>query len=225
MNFVFDTRLSDSPFVEAIWHTRHAGGGSFISTAASQWEMVITKQNGKITFTVRGPETKASLAPIPENAEFFGIIFKHGTFMPYLPAKHLVNGGVNLPGASSKSFWLNGSAWEFPGFENADTFVERLARSGLLARDDVVQSVLQNQSQAVSQRSVQRRFLYVTGVTYKAVQQIERARRALALLQKGTPILDVVYEAGYFDQSHLTNALKRFAGQTPAQILRPNQPD
>jgi AraC-like DNA-binding protein len=30
---------------------------------------------------------------------------------------------------------------------------------------------------------------------------------------------DVVYEAGYFDQPHLTRALKHFIGQTPAQIM------
>jgi hypothetical protein len=225
MSFIFDTKPLDSPFVEMIWHTRNEGGGSFISTAASQWEMVVTKQKGKTTLTVRGPETKASPAPIPEDAEFLGIVFKHGTFMPHLPAKTLVDGGVNLPEASSKSFWLNGSAWEFPGFENADVFVERLMRSGLLLRDEIVGAVLQNQLQEVSLRSVQRRFLYVTGVTYKTVQQIERARRALMLLQKGIPILDVVHEAGYFDQSHLTNSLKHFAGQTPAQILRPGRPE
>jgi methylphosphotriester-DNA--protein-cysteine methyltransferase len=51
------------------------------------------------------------------------------------------------------------------------------------------------------------------------VRQIERARYATTLLQQGVPILDVVYEAGYFDQPHLTRALKYFIGQTPAQIL------
>jgi len=29
----------------------------------------------------------------------------------------------------------------------------------------------------------------------------------------------VVYEAGYFDQPHLTRALKHFIGLTPAQIM------
>src|SRR6186997_664296 len=125
MSFIFEARPSDSPLVETIWQTHHEGGGSFISTAASQWEIVVTKQKGKTTLTVRGPETKASPAPIPENAEFFGIIFKHGTFMPHLPAKNLVDRGLNLPEASGQSFWMNGSAWEFPDFENADTFVER----------------------------------------------------------------------------------------------------
>jgi AraC-like DNA-binding protein len=52
------------------------------------------------------------------------------------------------------------------------------------------------------------------------IQQIERANQAAALLARGTPILDTVYELGYFDQAHMTKALKRFRGQTPAQLLR-----
>jgi AraC-like DNA-binding protein len=40
----------------------------------------------------------------------------------------------------------------------------------------------------------------------------------MTLLHQGTSILDTVYKAGYYDQSHMTNSLKRFLGQTPAQI-------
>jgi len=84
--------------------------------------------------------------------------------------------------------------------------------------------VLENQAPALSARSLQYRFLRATGLTHKSVQQIERAQRARALLEHGTPILDAVTETGYFDQAHLTNALKRFVGQTPAQIARDRQP-
>jgi len=33
-------------------------------------------------------------------------------------------------------------------------------------------------------------------------------------------ILDVVHEAGYFDQPHLTRSLKYRVGETPAEIIR-----
>ena len=84
MNFNFDERLSDSPFVEKLWRTQSERSGSFTSTAASNWEMVITTYQGKTTLTVRGPETKATPADCPADAEFFGIVFKLGTFMPHL---------------------------------------------------------------------------------------------------------------------------------------------
>jgi AraC-like DNA-binding protein len=40
------------------------------------------------------------------------------------------------------------------------------------------------------------------------------------MLERGVPILDTVDQAGYADQPHLTRAMRRFWGYTPAQILR-----
>ena len=91
-------------------------------------------------------------------------------------------------------------------------------RDGLLVRDPVVAGAVQGGLPDVSERSVQRRFVQVTGLTRSTVRQIDRARHAMALLQRGVPILDVVHEAGYYDQPHLTRALKRWLGQTPARI-------
>lgn len=225
MKFTFENRASDSPFVKAIWRTQSEGGGFFTSVAESHWGIVVTKQQGKTYLTVRGPETKAIPAAIPEDAEFFGIIFKIGTYMPLLPARQLVDGEINLPYAASHSFWLHGSAWQFPDYDNADTFIDRLVRHGLLVREPIVDAALQGQVNDLSLRSIQRRFVQATGLTYKAIQQIERARQAVALLEQGTSILDTVCQLGYFDQAHLTNTLRRFVGQTPAQIARAHSPE
>lgn len=217
-----DTQSLESPFVQATYQARSVGGGSFMSTAASNLEMVITKQKGKITLSLRGPETKASPAPIPEDAEFLGIIFRHGTFMPNFPGSKLVDHEIHLPETVKNSFQLFGETWEFPNSENVDVFVKRLLRNDLLAHDQVVGDVLRGKTQDLSLRSVQRRFVQVTGLTYKTIQQIERARHALALLKSGIPIPETAYQAGYFDQPHLTRSLKLFAGQTPAQIIEAN---
>jgi AraC-like DNA-binding protein len=221
MTFVFDGRAPESPLIDSIWRTQSAGSGdSFISTAATQMSMVITKEAGNRWLTVRGPETKATNSGIPKDAEIFGINFKLGTFLTRMPGHTLVDGEINLPEAGSNSFWLNGSAWEFPNYDNVDVFVARLIREGLMAQDEIVTGILQNQPAYASIRTVRRRFLHATGLTYKVIQQIERAQQALTLLQGGTPILDAALTLGYFDQAHMTNSLKRFVGQTPAQILR-----
>lgn len=220
MNFSFDERASDSPFVKTIWWTQSDRSGSFISTAESHWEMVITKYKGRTTLTVRGPETKATLADCPADTEFFGIVFKLGVFMPHLPLINLLDRkDATLPEATSQSFWLHGSAWQFPDFENADTFVARLVREGLLVQEPVVEAVLQNRPLEMSLRSVQRRFLRATGLTRGTLDQIERAREAVTLLKQGVSIADAVYWAGYADQPHLTRSLKHFLGQTPGEIL------
>jgi Helix-turn-helix domain len=219
---VFDAeRPSDSPYVERVWRSHSEGAGSFLSIAESRWEMVVTRHRGQMSLRVRGPETKVTPARYPADAEWLGIRFKLGTVMPALPASTLVDGGITLPtlsNAARTSFWLDGGAWQFPDYDNADTFVEWLVRRGLLVREPVVHAALQGHLRDRSLRSIQRRFLQVAGVTQNAVRQIERARYATLLLRQGVSIADAVYAAGYFDQPHLTRSLKHFIGQTPAQV-------
>jgi AraC-like DNA-binding protein len=220
MDLVADERPSDSPFVENVWRSRSEEGGAFISMAVNQWQMVVTRLKGRVRVTVRGPETKSSPAYCPDDAEFFGILFKFGTFMPNLPASGLVDRDMDLPEAAGRSFWLDSSAWEIPTFDNADVFVNRLVRKGLLVREPIVEAALQGQlNDDLSVRTAQRRYVQATGLTKTATRQIERARYATRLLKQGISILDTVYEAGYFDQPHLTRSLKQFIGQTPAQIM------
>ena len=227
MTFMLEERPSESAFVDTIWHARCVRPGSFISVAATSWEMVVMSYQGKTTLTIRGPETTAT--PLHYHwvgAEWLGIRFTLGSFMPLLlPGTLLDRKDLNLPEARRNAFWLNGATWEFPTFENADTFVERLLREKLLARDPVVDTVLQRQRRVASVRAIQYHFQRSTGLRYKTIQQIERARRAKALLEQGVSIPDIVFAAGYFDHAHLTNSLKRFLGQTPGQIARVRQPE
>ncbi len=220
MDLVADERASDSPFVETIWRSRSEVEGAFISMASNQWQLVVARRKGNLRITVHGPESKASPAFTTDDTDYFGILFKLGSFMPHLPAKNLLDRDQDLPEATRRSFWLHSSTWEIPNFENADTFVNRLVRNGLLVREPVVEATLLGQlSDALSVRTAQRRYLQATGFTQTATRQIERARLATYLLKQGVSILDTVYEAGYFDQPHLTRSLKHFIGQTPAQLL------
>ncbi len=215
-----DERLSDSPYIQRVWYSRSDDAAEFVSMAQPNWEMVVTRVQGKTYLTIRGPETKATPAYCPPDAEFWGIQFQPGTFMPDFPAKMVMDRqDVNLPDASSQSFWLKGSAWPYPTFDNADTFVERLVRDDLLVHDPVVSAVLCGEPVAMSLRTVQRRFIEATGLTHNAIYQINRARYAIRLLKRGDSILDAVYKAGYADQPHLTRTLKRLTGQTPAHII------
>jgi hypothetical protein len=157
--------------------------------------------------------------------EFFGMIFKYGAFMPHFPVSTLVDSDLDLPDASSTSFWLNGSAWQFPTYENADTFIERLLREELLVCDPIIQPVLRGEPSELSPRSIQRRFVQATGLTQGSIRKIERARQATLLLQQGVSILDTVEAAGYSDQAHLTRALKYLIGKTPSQIINKSEPE
>ena len=219
--FDIEQRASDSPLVDSVWRTTSGTNpGTFTSVAESHWGIVVTRQQGRTWLTVRGPETKATPSPIPEEAEFVGIVFKHGAFMPELPAGTLVDASIDLPDTTRHTFRHFGTTWDFPNFENADEFVARFVREGLLAQDPVVEGALQGRLAGMSPRTLQRRFLRSTGLTPGTLFQIERAREAAAMLERGVPILDAVDQAGYADQPHLTRSLRRFWGYTPAQILR-----
>ena len=95
-------------------------------------------------------------------------------------------------------------------------------REGLLVHDPLIDVALREQPHMLSRRTIQRRFLQATGLTYNEVYQIQRARYATTLLKQGKPILDIVEIAGYSDQPHMTRALKYLMGQTPAQIVNKN---
>ena len=217
--FAFETRSSVSPLVTETWETRSDElVESFISVAGTQWEIVVTRQEAETWVTLRGPETKASTAPVPKDAEFFGITFSLGTFMPDLDMKRLADRELTLPLASDRSFWLDGSAWELPTPDNADVFVDRLVGAGLLVHDPVASAALHDDVDGLSPRSVERRVARATGLTRGTIKQIERAERALDLLSRGVPAPEVARRAGYADQPHLTRSLKRFVGVTPSQI-------
>lgn len=173
---------------------------------------------------VVGPWTTSGVISYTEGAELLWIKLKLGTFMPHLPPRHFLDKETILPGAASQSFWLNGSAWQFPNYENVETFVDRLVRDDVLVCDPVVNAVLQDQPQELAFRTVRHRFLQATGLTQSQIRQAERAQRAAALVRQGVPILDTIYEAGYFDQPHLTRSLKQWVGYTPAQIVRMGTP-
>jgi AraC-like DNA-binding protein len=224
VTFIFDARASDSPLVDEIWRARSEHAGSFVSVAASHWEIVVTRHVGRQTMlTVRGPQTMTTPLSYPAGGEWCAIRLPLSVVMPSLPLSSLVDRALDLPDASSQSFWLDGSAWPFPEYENADVFIDRLVRDGLLVRNPVVEAALQCQPINVSPRTVQRHVLKATGLTQGTIRQVNRARHAMSLLQRGVSILDTVYEAGYYDQPHLTRSLQRWLGQTPTQIATLDQ--
>ncbi|HEY1120087.1 MAG TPA: helix-turn-helix domain-containing protein [Haloferula sp.] len=221
MLITFEDRPSDSPFIERVWRSRSDHAGTFHSIATCHWDLVFARMNGKTTVIVHGPETMASMAEVPADGEWFGVRFKVGTFMPLIRSCEFRDrNDVILPNATSRSFWLDGSAWELPTFENAETFAERLMRSGVIQEDRIAKAAIQGELQDVTTRTEQRRVLQITGLTCGAIHQIERARQATLRLRQGASILDVVHEAGYYDQAHLTRSLKRFVGLSPAKIVR-----
>lgn len=220
MSAFFESRPSDSPYIEIIWRGHVEHDYSPVCPADVRWNLLFMKRSRWARVSAEGATSQFVPKTQAEGIEFLVIKFKLGVFMPHLPADRLLNSDAVLPDAAGQSFWLHGSAWQTPDFENVETFVGRLVHQGSLVVDPVVTSALQGRPAAASTRTVRRRCLRATGLTPKTIQQIERAQQAATLLEQGAPILDAVYQLGYADQAHMTRSLRRFYGQTPAQIAR-----
>jgi AraC-like DNA-binding protein len=223
IDLLCEERPSDSPLVQLVWRSTSESAVPFISMAGTHSSIVVTRFQGRALVTVRGPETGATPAVTLPGAETFGIVFRPGVFFADWPAQTTVDrGDVHLPEASGRAFWLKGAAWPVPDFDNAEPFVRRLARDGLLVYEPLVSDMLRgHRVRDVSLRTVQRRFLGAAGMTQSTLWKIERARHALHLLQDGASLLDATFAAGYYDQPHLTRSLKALIGLTPTQITDP----
>jgi hypothetical protein len=215
-------RLSDSPLVECVMAGRSIATGSTIRPAETHWHMCCARHSSGVAFVLVGPLTCSGVVHFTPNVEITWIKFRLGVFMPHLPHAAVRDVETALPAAGGGAFWFHGAAWQYPDFENADTFVSRLARAGLLARDPLVDEVLAgHHPDDLAPRTVRHRFLRATGLAQAHIHQARRANDAAGLLRQGCSILDTVHTAGYFDQPHLTRALKRWIGRTPAQLLQP----
>lgn len=218
MGLVFESRLSDSPWVASVWTCRSEQVAEMTSVASETWGLVFWEQQGVLSAAVTGPEVATSTAPVPEGADFVGIQFAVGTSLRAVTATTLVDSGIVLPDVTARGFWLDGERWETPGADDAEALVERLVGHGVVVRDALVADTLRGLSPAITERTLERRFRAATGLTQGAVRQIERVRTAALLLSAGEAPGDVIDKLGYYDEPHLARALRRFVGRTARQL-------
>ena len=228
MSLIHEKRSSESPYIETVTQGWTIAEGTSIRPAETRWHMVFARFAGTTRVVAVGSLTSAGTVGWGPGAEVLWVQFRLGTFMPHLPARELVDAETVLPEAAGRSFWLNSSTWQIPGFEDVEIFVDRLVHDEVLVRDPAVSEALRGHPQEMSPRTLRHHFLRATGLAQNQIHQIERAQRAAALLEEGTPILDVVHEAGYYDQPHLTRSLRQWVGRTPGGLAaagRASQPE
>jgi AraC-like DNA-binding protein len=70
-------------------------------------------------------------------------------------------------------------------------------------------------------RQLERSFRQHIGVSPKEFISFTRYQQALKTIQQKNPntsLLDIAFECGYYDHSHLTNEIKRYTGVVPSQL-------
>ena len=72
-----------------------------------------------------------------------------------------------------------------------------------------------------SVRQLERNFKKFIGLSPKEYANIIRFQYALGLIknsEKKRSLLEIAFECGYYDHSHLTNEIKRNTGLAPSQL-------
>ncbi|QIP15033.1 AraC family transcriptional regulator [Spirosoma aureum] len=103
------------------------------------------------------------------------------------------------------------------GEDNA--LINRLIGTLLKAQGRIAVRELADQY-ATSERQLERKFGESLGVSLKEICNLIRFQHAYQLVshRKEQSLLDIAFEAGYYDHAHLTRHFKRYAGYPPSQI-------
>ncbi len=70
-----------------------------------------------------------------------------------------------------------------------------------------------------SERQLQRRSVTSFGYAPKTLQRVVRFQRALRLAREGVPPAEVAVRAGFTDQAHLANDVKRLSGVQLSRLI------
>ena len=214
------TRPVESQLVESISSIRFSGAGAVPMRPDGCWDIAIIQRGEQRLVLRTGLTTRPVSFDYADGDELLVISFKPHSFMPLMPGEVMRDEGVMLEPFGPGGFWIGTDVREIPTFENADVFVDRLVRDGIIGSNELVASVVEGHPKAMSERTMQRHFLRTTGLTYKHFTLVQRAQKAVAMLQMGRPAVDVALALGFSDQAHMINSLKAIMGQTPKEIVR-----
>jgi AraC-like DNA-binding protein len=211
--------IEKSPFVARVSFLQVDHVSETLATPDGTWDLVFIQNAGGIRAIRSGLTTRPVRLFHSEGEQILAISFKPSVNMVTVDDVASLDRGYLLE-SDRKKFVVAGEVFEIPTFNNADVFVDRLARAGLLRANRAVQSILDGQSVAISERTLQRQFKLTTGMTHKHFTMIERAALAAERLRKGESAQNVVHALGFYDQAHLINSLRKIIGQTPSQLDR-----
>jgi hypothetical protein len=208
-----------SPFVRSIVRTVFSGSGVVPMQPDGMWDFVFLRSRRGLQVLRTGLTTRTVEFAYADGDEILSIGFTASSFMPLMPGDLMRDKGVLLERIGSDRFRVGSDIFEVPRLDNAEDFVTCLAKRETIQPNALVASIVSGRPNAATERTMQRHFLRVTGLTMKAFDQIARAREAATLLKAGEPAATVAYALGYADQPHLIRSLRAIMGQTPRQIV------
>lgn len=225
--FQISGRLSE---VERITLLPDGGVNLFVNLGESIQSMCLDRniQHGGI-FLV-GPMMKSDIQIVRNEVLLFGIRFKPGAFF-YFHKYDSLDQAAN-------------TFHEFPGHDFPDVkktveqfatyldkfYLDKLSTpkySVLNCALDIYRNIGSVRVEALAkkysmtERQLERQFKQQVGLPPKKLADLERFRRAFAMLniRAKQSIQEIAWDCGYFDHAHMTNDFKRFTGQPPTAFI------
>ena len=100
-------------------------------------------------------------------------------------------------------------------FQKMDTFVYDLLQNPFLGKEigDLIKW------SGNSEKTIRKKVSEITGMTPRTYYRVNRMERVLdELIFRNTNVHDLVYQYGFYDQSHFIHEMKRFSGYTPNSL-------
>ncbi|MBF9255031.1 helix-turn-helix domain-containing protein [Pontibacter sp. 172403-2] len=179
---------------------------------------------------VAGAMTSFKDSFIESDTHLFGVCLKPGAFSNfynYAPQNELTDKTVQLE--NTYSFDVDKTTKNPVHYLNS-FFIDRLQSKKRLLQtviDDIHHSNGQLSINEIAKRNftsirqLERNFKTHVGITPKAYANIVRFQNALTRiknLDNNKSLLDIAFECGFYDHSHLTNEIKRNTGLSPSQL-------
>jgi AraC-like DNA-binding protein len=234
-------------YVESLWHQQvAAGSGQYGQRVLPDGCVDALWRDGLLC--VAGPDTAWRMVDIPANSSIVGVRFRPGAakvLFGAMPASEACSQQIDLSElwgagpvvelgermAAAESPWAKAELLQ-------DAVLQRLRQVGRL--DPVVQAAVHEMDRpqpdpvpvmadrfGLSERQFRRRFVAAVGYGPKVLEGVFRLHRAiqgyLAAAQAGHPVgaAEVAVTVGYADQPHLVREMRRLAGITPSELIRP----
>lgn len=193
--------------------------GVYTDPANEYWCLgFIRHSDGSLSVELYGPSLRPRLLEGHADEEYWGIEFKAYVTLAAISKGRILNSSTLLPTVDN-SLLIGNKRYAIPAYGELEKFAQQLRKDGVVMADQRIDRALQGDEIGFSERSRQRHFKSVTGLTKKQIQQLRRARYAFYLLQTGCSLPQAAVAAGYADQPHMTRSLKLLRGETPAQII------
>jgi AraC-like DNA-binding protein len=216
---VYEYRDSPSPLVSIVWRSVAEESGTYVDAANEFWGLAFgTGHRSAFETVLIGPSLTQRELEVRAGDDNWGVEFRAHVFLRRVPKLDVLGEIRPLP-TDGRFFELAGVRFPVPTYEGMESLVEAMTTHGVLTGPPELARALAGEDPGYSERQLQRRFSSEVGLGRKQVAQLQRARRAYALLQAGRSLAEAAYEAGYADQAHLTRSFRLIAGRTPGRIL------